>query len=442
MAPFISSFERPANWSPPADLPLPHDFRPVGDFRLTVPADIKTPPGTALSDKVFEVKRPDTNDPTPPAPTFNVEQGLDGHVSFVGSVADGVRVTIDNGVMSFAMGDLTAETTVAIATITGMDAVVLKLAEPASISAADAQVMAGLPTDVVMDPNGNEITVQDTPANLLALTVAPAWVGTFTLTEDAIDLTVANAALLYDLGGFDAGEYEVTIRDTMLNADGRNLAEDLPGVTGVTLLGSPGAQVITASAGADIFKYEARELGGNTLKIAGNESATLSEGDLILGFQAGVDKIDLSSLLNGRDFVIAEAGGSSRMFAFTSATEGPLKGLGLLGGTFAFTAGDTTVAEVMTAVRAKDTGFDFGFTSRVGDIVAYLMVRDDGGTPDNDEDDACHLFEVVFGIPLVDGESARHLGTTIKGAEDTISLLATVQTSTLTQSDFIFGSFS
>ncbi|NLY28530.1 MAG: calcium-binding protein, partial [Alcaligenaceae bacterium] len=82
IAPFVPTFERPAGWTPPADTPIPVDFRPPAgsDFKLVVPPEVTVPAGVTLSEQVFVPGNGTTPTPTPnPTPAPNPEAPAQGN---------------------------------------------------------------------------------------------------------------------------------------------------------------------------------------------------------------------------------------------------------------------------------------------------------------------------------------------------------------------------
>lgn len=66
VAPFMPTFEAPAGWKAPENLPIPTDFTPVEGEKLVIPEGVKVPEGTTL---------PDTFEPVEPTPPV---EGGDG----------------------------------------------------------------------------------------------------------------------------------------------------------------------------------------------------------------------------------------------------------------------------------------------------------------------------------------------------------------------------
>lgn len=67
VAPFLPTFEPPADWEPPADTPIPTDFTPPEGTKLVIPPSVNVPDDVELPDNIFEPVTPPA--PTPPAPT-------------------------------------------------------------------------------------------------------------------------------------------------------------------------------------------------------------------------------------------------------------------------------------------------------------------------------------------------------------------------------------
>lgn len=69
VAPFLPTFEPPANWAPPADTPIPTNFTPPEGTKMVIPPSVVVPDGQELPDS-FEPVVPPAPEPAPaPAPT-------------------------------------------------------------------------------------------------------------------------------------------------------------------------------------------------------------------------------------------------------------------------------------------------------------------------------------------------------------------------------------
>lgn len=118
VAPFIPSFEPPAGWTPPADLPIPTDFVPRDGEKLKVPPTVKVPDGVKLPDAFEPVEpgpqpepEPDPQpDPTPgPVRSFKATLDSEDVISFKSTNLSGdVSVTLtesgDNYIATFTRG--------------------------------------------------------------------------------------------------------------------------------------------------------------------------------------------------------------------------------------------------------------------------------------------------------------------------------------------------
>lgn len=115
VAPFLPTFEPPANWEPAPDTPIPVDFVPPEGVKLVVPPTVDVPADVELPEDVFEPVTPQPQ-PTPeptPTKTFTVTESKDGVVSFSGSATGDITVIVNEGnVATFTRGAVTATKTV------------------------------------------------------------------------------------------------------------------------------------------------------------------------------------------------------------------------------------------------------------------------------------------------------------------------------------------
>lgn len=113
VAPFLPTFQPPANWTPAPDTPIVTDFVPPNGMKLVVPDGVVVPEGMVLPDVYEQPSVPD--DQGGPPPTFTVHVASGGTpdvVTFGGSATGDIVLTINGGEGSFSRGGVTADVTV------------------------------------------------------------------------------------------------------------------------------------------------------------------------------------------------------------------------------------------------------------------------------------------------------------------------------------------
>ncbi|MDY0136424.1 MAG: calcium-binding protein [Thiomicrospira sp.] len=186
VAPFVSTFERPAGWTPPSNTPIPVDFVPPGGsgISLVVPPEVQIPQGITLPPEVFtnpapqppapqppapqppapQPPAPQPPAPQPPAPTFTVTN-TEGVVTFGGTVTGDITFTLTSeGEATFVRGGLTATTKLNVNDITSVGTATIKLAANATdLSVATATALVAI---TGFDANGNNYSVRDSWQNI------------------------------------------------------------------------------------------------------------------------------------------------------------------------------------------------------------------------------------------------------------------------------------
>ncbi|NYT82751.1 calcium-binding protein [Alcaligenaceae bacterium] len=114
VAPFLPTFQPPANWAPAPDTPIVTDFVPPNGMKLVVPDGVVVPEGMVLPNVYEQPSVPDDQGGAPP--TFTVHVASDGTpnvVTFGGSATGDIVLTINgDGDGSFSRGGGTADVTV------------------------------------------------------------------------------------------------------------------------------------------------------------------------------------------------------------------------------------------------------------------------------------------------------------------------------------------
>lgn len=204
VAPFMPTFERPSGWTPPADTPIPVDFVPPAGsgIRLVVPPEVIVPPDIVLPD-VFDpvtpeptptpvppAPTPDPIDPDPPAPLSFTVSNTAGVLGFGGTATGDITFTVaSDGVATFSRGGLTALTTPNVNDITSAGGATIKLsADVVDLSVAHAAKLVAI---TGFDANGKVYGLKDAAAAFAdadkgALTAAAT---TLLASNPAVELT-------------------------------------------------------------------------------------------------------------------------------------------------------------------------------------------------------------------------------------------------------------
>lgn len=234
--------------------------------------------------------------------------------------------------------------------------------------------------------------------------VAAATAGNFeTLFVQATALAGGNAQL-------NVNATAVTSAALQLNVTGGAGADTIVGGAGAdTITGGAGADTITTGTGADRVTYTAAGQGGNTTTVA--SATAMTAGDVITDFATTVDDIVVTAAINGTG--AAAAAGAAN--AWNLNTNGAFV---LTGAVLDFVAGVTTAANVAAVIGTV--------TGDVGDR-AYIAILDDQGDGAG-ANDTYQIYEVT----LANARAGAAIATT-----DTISLVATVNSTAFVAGDFI-----
>ena len=318
----------------------------------------------------------------------NARTGAGGGATFA-------AITASNEETINISGSIAANTITATA-MTAADLVTLNITGAAAISlAAGAGIVdATLLTTINASAATGAVTVNATNSGVNMTVTAGSGNTTITTGSGRDSITGGNGDDVFVAG---AGN------DTISGGAGAD-----------SITGGTGADLMTGGSGADRFIYTAAGQGGNTTTVV--SGSLMSVGDTVADFTSGTDRVNVTA-------VTAFDGVAAANTWTLSATAGVFIDTNT---TLDFIAGETTAAQVSAAIGTVGKAGGGGVVVTAGDI-GYAALLDNQGTAST-ADDVYNVFEITFAAA---NDAAVTVGIT------SVSLVATLNTSTLVVGDFI-----